>query len=181
MKKIRRLTEADIKDAIELYADTCRYDTDYQKMFGVKDCKDKIIEDFSPDVIAAVRLGLCIGIYEKGKIIGCVLAIDWYKYLEEEPALFHHMFNSELTSTKELVDYMYQFPDAYFIFAMGVKNGKRCQGNASAMLKHFMKLAGKKPIVSDCIYSQAVSLWLTMSFQTVDIGSTQLVVKGSVT
>lgn len=179
MKKIRRLTESDISDAIELYADTCRFDSDYQQMFGVKDCKQNIIQDFSPDVIAAVRLGICLGIYERKEIIGCILSINWFRYLEEEPALFHHMFKSELESTKKLVEYMYQFPEAYFIFAMGVKNGKRCQGNGSAMLRHYMKLIGKTPVVSDCIYSQAVSLWLGQSFQTVDIGDMSLVIKGS--
>lgn len=169
--KIRKLNESDIDDVIELYADTCKYNIYFQEMFNKQDCKEEIKRDFAPDVAAAIRTGLCLGCFEKGKLIGCILSVDWFRYFEEEHALFKHMFDLSLSTTHNLVNYMNQFSKAYFVFAIGVADGKRCQGNATALIKHYVTVVPKDTtIVSDCMYPLADAMWLSHGFIILPIG-----------
>lgn len=163
--KVRKLQEKDIDEAIALYARTCRYTEYFKKKFGVSDCEQKIIEEFTPDVTAAIRTGLCLGIFEKGIMIGCLFSIDWYRYFEEEHALFKHMFEMDLQTTDTIINAACKFPKCYFIFALGIADGKRCQGCATKMLKHYVKLVPKDvTILTDCLYENAMSLWLHEGF-----------------
>jgi len=169
--KIRKLTESDIEDVIELYADTCKNVEYYQKLFNKFDCKDEIKLSFKPDVTAAIRTGLCLGMFEKNKLIGCLLAIDWFQYKEKEYALFKHMFDVTRDYTKQLIDYAQQFDKVYFIFAVGIMNGRRCQGNATALIKHFDILVPKDvTVITDCIYSLSNSMWLSQGYMQIQIG-----------
>lgn len=172
-KRIRKLNETDISDAMELYAETCRYDEYFQKLFGKKDCKENIRKDFLTDVASAIELGLCLGLYEKDKLIGCLFSIDWWKYYENEHNLFEHMFNMSLDTTQDLIGYMGQFSNANFIFAIGIADGKRCQGNATALIQYYCKAVGKDTtLVTDCLYPLADSMWLSNSFIKTPIDNT---------
>lgn len=176
--KIRKLSEKDILPAITLYAHSCRYLEYFQKMFGVTDCEQNIIESFTPDVIAAIRTGLCIGAFKNNELIGVIFSVDWHRYFTEEFALFEHMFNSELPETKDMIEHLKQFESAYFIFAIGVADGFRCQGIATSMLKHFLVIKPKRcSIATDCIYEYAQSLWLSNKFTFVQLPSVRLAVR----
>ena len=176
--KIRKLKESDALDAIQLYARSCRYLEYFQNYFGEKDCENSIIASFSPDVIAAIRTGVCVGCYNGKELIGIIFSIDWTKYVEENMTLLDHMFNLDLDSTDELLSYMEQYPQAHFIFAIGTKDGYRCQGIAKAMLKHYLVLVSKKSaVVTDCIYEYAQSLWWSNSFVNVELDGMSLAVK----
>lgn len=176
--KIRKLTVDDIDETIALFAKTCRYDEYFRSMFGVKDCEQNIIKEFTPDVTAALKTGLCLGIFEKSVMIGCILSVDWFRYYEEEHALFKHMFKMDLDSTSNIINKAMEFKKLYFIFAVGVADGKRCQGCATKMLKHYLKLVPKDTaVMTDCLYDNAMSLWLKQSFIVTETGDLQLAVK----
>ena len=163
--KVRRLTEKDIDETISLYARTCRYNEYFRNMFGVDDCEECIKREFAPDVVAAIRTSICLGIFEKGVMIGCLLSVDWFKYFEEEHALFKHMFQMDLETTQCIIDRASQFSELNFIFAIGVADGKRCQGCATKLLRHYLKLVPKRTaIMTDCLYEYAMSLWLSAGF-----------------
>ena len=177
--KIRKLDSRDTEDAINLYARTCRYTEYFQKLFNVQDCEQKIKEEFSEDVIAAINLGFCYGIFENNEMIGCLFAIDWYKYLEQEPDLFERMFNAELQSTQNIINLASQSSSCIFIFAIGIADGKRCQGYATKLIKYFMKQVSKDAVVlTDCIYEYAMSLWLGRGFSIVEIGEDKFAISG---
>lgn len=174
-KKIKQLTAKDLADTIELYADTCRYDKDFCNMFMSPDCYSFIKQEFSPDVEAALSNGVCLGVYSGRTLIGCLLSIDWYKYMEEYPAQFAHMFPPELDSTKRVIEYMSQHKSVFFVFAIGIQDGQRCQGNASALIKQFTSMVKKgNAIVTDCIYEYASSMWLKHGYRRVNEGKLQL-------
>ena len=163
--KVRKLTVDDIDETVALYARTCRYNEYFRNKFGVQDCEQNIIKEFAPDVTAAIKTGLCLGIFEKGTMIGCMLSVDWFRYYEEEHALFKHMFEMDLEKL-------------YFIFAIGVADGKRCQGCASKLLKHYLKLLPKNTaVMTDCLYENAMSLWLKQGFIVTDTDGLKLAVK----
>lgn len=176
--KVRKLKESDALDVIKLYASSCKNLKYFQDYFGKQDCEEDITKNFAPDVIAALRTGLCVGCYYKKELVGIILSIDWNRYLEQEKALFDHMFNTELDETKELIDYMSQLNHAYFIFAMGTKDGYRCQGIATRMLYHYLVLARKRSaIITDCVYEHAQSLWWSNHFTSVELHNMSLAVK----
>lgn len=169
--QIKVLTEEDIDVVTYLYADSCKYVNYFQRMFGVTDCTKHIYKDFKPDVTAAIRQGYCLGIYNKGTLIGFILSIDWFHYKEEHPVLFNHMFDPENPVTAILERYAEQFSsDVQFIFAIGVTDGFRCQGYGRNLLRNFVKRVGRKSVIfSDCVYPNAQSLWLKEGFHIVDL------------
>ena len=176
--KVRKLTVDDIDETVALYARTCRYNEYFRNKFGVQDCEQNIIKEFAPDVTAAIKTGLCLGIFEKGTMIGCMLSVDWFRYYEEEHALFKHMFEMDLATTSTIIAKAMEFEKLYFIFAIGVADGKRCQGCASKLLKHYLKLLPKNTaVMTDCLYENAMSLWLKYGFIVTDTDGLKLAVK----
>ena len=169
--QIKVLTDDDIEDVTKLYADSCKYVEYFQKMFGKKDCSLDIYREFLPDVTAAIRQGYCCGIYKKGILTGILLSINWFDYKNEHPVLFNHMFNCDNPTTKILENYANQFNNnVYFIFAIGVVDGCRCQGLGRQLLRNYVKRVNRKAtIFSDCLYANAQSLWLKEGFHIVDL------------
>ena len=171
MSQIKVLTDEDVDAITYLYANSCKYVDYFQRMFGVTDCTQCIYKDFRPDVAAAVRQGRCLGIYNKGVLIGIILAIDWFAYKEDHPVLYNHMFNKDNPITDILERYANQFSDnVTFIFAIGITDGNRCQGFGRKLLRNFIKRFGRKGVIfSDCLYESAQSLWLKEGFHIVDL------------
>lgn len=167
IKLTRMLKETDIEDTSRFYADSAKYVPYFQNMFGVHDCTEELYKNFRPDITAAIRSGGCLGMFEDSVMIAAVLAVDWYKYQQEYPTLFAHMFLPELETTKLMVEYCSELSGpVMFVFATLVRDNKRAQGNMTKLLKKFAKQFGSQAnIVSDCIYDYASATWLKNGFK----------------
>lgn len=180
IKLTRMLKETDIEDTSRFYADSAKYVPYFQKMFGVTDCTEELYKNFRPDITAAIRSGGCMGMFEDGVMIAAVLAVDWYKYQQEYPTLFAHMFLPELETTEQMVKYCANLGGpVMFVFATLVRDNKRAQGNMTKLLKKFAKQFGSQAnIVSDCVYDYASTTWLKNGFKVEQLSDElQLAVK----
>lgn len=167
----RKLTEKDIEETTRFYAESAKYVDYFQKMFGKQDCTEDIYTNFKPDVAASIRTGLCLGVFEHGNMVACLLSIDWHLYKQEHPTLFDHMFLPELDTTKQIEEKVKSLSGpCFFIYAVLVSETARCQGKGSALIKKYNKMISSNVnVASDCIYEYAGSMWLKNGYKIVEV------------
>lgn len=166
ISKIRPLKESEAEDAARLFADVGRYYPYFQRVFGVTDCVNEIYKMFREDIGYVVSEGKCIGMYDKGVLVGAILSFEWSEFQKNHPEAFAHMFHNGEDNNDKVFEFFETLDKPlYYVLAILVRDGYRCQGHGTHLVTKYTKMVGNNyNLCTDQLLDYADTMWLSNGY-----------------
>lgn len=175
----RKLNVEDAKSAALLYSYACRYDKYFTEVFGKDSVEEEILHKFSPDVMNAIKYGDSYGAFNKGELVGLVLAFNITDWRHNHTAELKRIFDGSTVLLDSVTEFIKeQNTDILYVFAICVHDEQRCKGIAKTLIRNLCKqFDSKYSIVSDAMHPTAMPMWLSNGFSEVRKGDYSFVIK----